>query len=375
MGPGATIFDSYTSPGWLASSSGGMADEHCHQVCGAIAKTLNQTALQADELGDSSLSATLLLQGLLSMYLFCLAVLISLSTSVYIDRLDDGLRETLERQQDAAAAARAKIREKHPLAGADPLGRPPSKRALAVVGEHTEDDVFDDDPESDAAVTRALGGRAARLHALAVAVQLSLTVASFTFPIVHRQIEGSVGTLLRAHGLDFDGSFSLLGLGSLVSRGGVGGPTGGDPAPVGTALMTTTYLAFIVVCPVLRGATQLALLLLPLSAARKRRLHGLSRFVSYYYGNEVMLVAVPLLHLAFKPMTATILSHHTAPWLCPDGQSCFAIDVKAASGFYLCARRPRLPPHRIRRVAHAQVRAPRAPPARWVAAAGLRRVR
>ena len=57
-------------------------------------------------------------------------------------------------------------------------------------------------------------------------------------------------------------------------------------------LMAGTFWVFVIVGPVSRSLSQLALLVLPLSRPRLRRLHQLSRHVSAYYAYEVLLVAV-----------------------------------------------------------------------------------
>ena len=110
--------------------------------------------------------------------------------------------------------------------------------------------------------------------------------------------------------------------------------------------MATTFWVFVIVCPLLRGASLLALLLWPLPHAAALRLHRASRYASYYFALEVLLVAVPLIHSAMGPMTATLLSvsnfpackHLNAIYPNPPGEPhdlCFEISVEPLQGYWL----------------------------------------
>ena len=110
--------------------------------------------------------------------------------------------------------------------------------------------------------------------------------------------------------------------------------------------MATTFWVFIIVCPLLRGLSLLLLLLWPLSRAAAQWLHQASRYVSYYFALEVMLLAVPLIHNAMGPLTANILSDKNFP-LCkklnliypnPSDEPpdlCFEIAVSPLQGYWL----------------------------------------
>jgi hypothetical protein len=112
-------------------------------------------------------------------------------------------------------------------------------------------------------------------------------------------------------------------------------------------MMSTTFLFFIGVSPLVRSITLLVLLLCPLSLPRARWLHHASRYVSYYQALEVMLVSVPLLHAAMGPLSANLITKMQFPGCVgltekfpnPPGTDppdlCFAIAVKSNAGYWL----------------------------------------
>ena len=103
--------------------------------------------------------------------------------------------------------------------------------------------------------------------------------------------------------------------------------------------MAATFRGFILICPLVRPATLLVLLLAPLSPSAARRLFHASRFCSFYYALEVMLVVVPLLEATFGPLTAGILTPSNFP-LCVPLQTlfgedhCFAFEARPIRGYY-----------------------------------------
>ena len=92
-----------------------------------------------------------------------------------------------------------------------------------------------------------------------------------------------------------------------------------------STLHAATFVVFVVLGPVLRTATQLALLLLPLPPALARPLLALSRHVSVFYGLDVMLVAVPLLQQTVANMSDGMFTPKSFA-LCLDPK-CFEIAV------------------------------------------------
>ena len=85
---------------------------------------------------------------------------------------------------------------------------------------------------------------------------------------------------------------------------------------------------------------------LPLRHDAAVRLHLASRYVSYYWALEIMLMAVPLTSIAMGPMTANLLSDLNFPpcielnkhYPNPPGEPkdlCFAVDVQPDLGYNL----------------------------------------
>ena len=111
------------------------------------------------------------------------------------------------------------------------------------------------------------------------------------------------------------------------------------PGPGGwDYLLSATFWAFVIVCPLLRGATLLLLLLAPLPLRAARALFAASRAISYYYAHEVMLVGVPLLQITVGPLTSTLFTPRVTHICGPldeqyDQSSCFAIRVQPGAGY------------------------------------------
>jgi len=165
------------------------------------------------------------------------------------------------------------------------------------------------------------------LHVAGVSLQLAATTCALAFPLFRRIVGGGIPSALKARGFDFDGEYRLLDLAMLaVGRGGW------------DYLLSATFWIFIVICPLLRGITQLALLVLPLPLPLARKLHRLSRSISYYYALEVMLVAVPLLKDTFGPMTSTLFTPSVTHICGPldrlyQQDACFFLDVEPSVGY------------------------------------------
>jgi len=181
-------------------------------------------------------------------------------------------------------------------------------------------------------------GRAGPLHVGLVIVQLAITCVAMSTPLFERRLTGSMALLLDSLGFDFSGSYTMVNLGLLSAEAG------------GWALlMSSTFWVFIVICPLLRGASLLLLLLRPMTVAAAQRLHARSRAVSYYYALEVMLVAVPLIGTTIEPMTATLFTPYNTP-ICKDITTafpnppgtdppdlCFTISVVPSTGYFSVA--------------------------------------
>jgi hypothetical protein len=182
------------------------------------------------------------------------------------------------------------------------------------------------------------GGREGMLHVLLITCQIGLTILAFSTPLFERKLTGSLSLLLQHYGFDFTGYYSMFELGLLSAA--VGG---------WALIMSTTFWIFIIICPLVRGCTLLHLLLTPLTEPTARRLHAVSRAVSYYYAFEVMLVAVPLIGITIQPMTSSLFTDFNTP-ICkqinqafpnPPGTDppnlCFTINVVPSAGYWVVA--------------------------------------
>jgi hypothetical protein len=182
------------------------------------------------------------------------------------------------------------------------------------------------------------GGGEGRLHVGLVACQIVLTILAFSTPLFERRLTGSLSLLLAHYGFDFTGYYSMFELGLLSAA--VGG---------WSLIMSFTFWIFIIVCPLVRGFSLLYLLLTPLTRPAARRLHAVSRAVSYYYAFEVMLVAVPLIGITIQPMTSSLFTDFNTP-ICkqinqafpnPPGTNppnlCFTITVVPSAGYWVVA--------------------------------------
>ena len=69
----------------------------------------------------------------------------------------------------------------------------------------------------------------------------------------------------------------------------------------------------ILVTPLLRPLSLLAVLLAPLPLDVARGFFRASRYVSFYYALEVMIVVVPLIQVTMGPLTAGLLTPATFP--------------------------------------------------------------
>jgi hypothetical protein len=205
-------------------------------------------------------------------------------------------------------------------------------------------------------------------HALGVSLYMLLACCALALPLFTRLVDGGIPAALRARGFDFDGAYSLLDLARLAAapggwdyllsatfwicawllshllpthafarmRGGceraraVWGPSAQPEVYRGERVLVCAagrvwrerrahsqrnarrvVCAVIVVCPLLRGLTQLLLLLAPMSPSTAQQVHRLSRALSYFYAHEVMIVGVPLLSSTIGPRTWLALNPRT----------------------------------------------------------------
>jgi hypothetical protein len=109
------------------------------------------------------------------------------------------------------------------------------------------------------------------LHIAMVLVQLLTVIGAFTQPSFTREVHGAARHLLLAVGVDFTEHVSLIQLPPLVAQGG-----GLD------YFMASTFAIFLLVTPILRALSLLALLTVPMRPSTARWLHlNSKRIVSY----------------------------------------------------------------------------------------------
>ena len=392
---------------------------NCSTAC-LLARTALDAEVTPSSLPHSDLHVNLKMEGLAAMYAFCVAVLISLSTGVWIDSLDDALREgggtaaqgkrggdaqdmalslhgprnatphslpeafpgasttssapsVLALAPELADSTPSATRADGPLGGTVRLdGSPGSGSGSSTMLTHGNGVSSAMPPACDgprgiraALRARLLGAGGAFglggggdvsaessgdspllvhhigrrpgdrervclcMHAVLVLVQLVLVVGAFMLPAFERVVEGSMAKLLLDAGVDFTSYISMWSLPAMVARDG-----GLD------YLMAATFTLFIVIAPVLRGLTLLALLLLPMQLSTARRLYVHSRRIVSYTALDVMLIATPLIGMAFGPMSEILLNDQTfAPCGMLDhiygtGEICMRIDVIPTTGYW-----------------------------------------
>ena len=108
-------------------------------------------------------------------------------------------------------------------------------------------------------------------------------------------------------------------------------------------LLSFTFWIFVVIGPISRPLTLLALLQLPMTLRTAQALHVVSRYLSWYYALEVMLLAVPLIAGGMGPVSETMVTEYIFP-PCKEINAyygtdrCFAIDLAVTwtSGYTLC---------------------------------------
>lgn len=77
----------------LANSTSARTIADCDIACSTIENLLSTTAFNYDALHSSRVFLNVRISGLISMYAFCLAVIVSLTTGVFIETLDEEARE------------------------------------------------------------------------------------------------------------------------------------------------------------------------------------------------------------------------------------------------------------------------------------------
>ena len=372
----------------FSNHSAPLPPSNCSSGC-SLARVALEHGVTPQSLPHSDLHINLRMEGLEAMYAFCLAVLISLSTGVWIDTLDDALRDERRDERKRHGLDDISLNGPRDVMTCTPL--PPivtheRSEGTASLGTSLGASSFGSSPTDGAAslessLQSSYGGCSSRdlsqsssspmramragllngasgggggdgadpplvvlaggarhpsqdkcalvVHVLLVLAQLVLVVGSFTLPAFERIVEGSVSKLLLDAGIDFTAYISLWSLPAMVAS------TGGL-----NYFMAATFTVFIILAPVARALSLLALLILPMRPATARRLYINSRRIVSYTALDVMLIATPLIGAAFGPMSEILLNDQTfAPCAMLDhiygtGDICMRIDVLPTTGYW-----------------------------------------
>ena len=361
------------------NASAPLPPSNCSKAC-TLADVALSVGVTPASLPDSQLHVNLKIEGINAMYAFCIAVLLSLSTGVWVDALDEDFRAS--RRDDGSSIRKARPIPTPPLCAAHQLSgcsttigdslssstHPVMSSSAVGYGNHggrssngglgasllsggaansSSSGGGGGDPSGNFAAAESSewaatyharlrtgsGRRQERLtrgmHVVLVLIQLVAVIGAFTLPSFERQVHGSIADLLLQAGVDFTQKVSLWQLPALTARGG-----GLD------YLMAATFTLFIIVAPVVRSLSLLALLVIPMKRSTARRLHTYSTRVVAYTALDVMLIATPLIGVAFGPMSEVLLNKAVLP-LCGTldhiygtGDICMRIDVLPRVGYW-----------------------------------------
>jgi len=330
---------------------------------------------------SSQLYVKLRLFGLGSVYAFCVAVIVSLATGVWIDHLDDMLLFELrgdhayDRRRRRAKALRSELRSQadHAPAAVDdsPIHR--NLPQLEHTPIHTNDPLVEDanccpqlmPPEythsstarwsEEKLIHRQYGMPPERLderlginqvgcscggwlvhamHVVLLIVLLAVLLVSQFAPTFKRVVGGGIPQFLEVAGIDFDQEYNLWEIPRETAQEG-----GLD------YLMAGSFLVFVLLAPILRVTSLLALLLLPLRLETQREIYTWSRRLVAFTATEVMLIATPLIGEAFGPISEKLVTAGTLAACRPletvfgdtspgGSHPCLRIDVKPLIGYW-----------------------------------------
>ena len=281
-----------TTPAWTPASS---CEHGCETAYALLLKALDSPAL----LSSSRVTISFPITVHRCMYCFCAAVALSVTCSVVV--------EILGKRTQAHAPA-------EPQTTTD-VGDGRTELLSAV-----------DAPAAVRQASRAMRrcSRRRLVHAMLLVMQTLTTYSALSLPLLRRGFHGPLAQLLEHFGARFGGDFSLLQLGIIASEsGGMNG------------LLGIMLWIFVILCPLLRPMTQLVVLL---SSKPRKLLHEVSRYISFYYALEVLIVVVPVVQVALQIMFLDLVSPHTfspCAALVPPGSGgvCIGIDVRREVGY------------------------------------------
>jgi len=248
------------------------------------------------KLFDGEIDFEVKMNGMLCMYVFCLAVVLSLLLGVYVDATNEKYEERL--------AGHGKRR------GKDHQWRsfPPGPFRPTSCGRWVE----------------------YCLHISLVLLELALIIAAITTPLFKRVISGSLFEEIGEDvGIHLDEAYTLpLIAYRLGEFGGL------------NIIKSVVLCIFVIVGPLLRSLTMLLVLLCPMASSIREKLWKFSTHVSVFFAFEILIVAVPILSVTFYPVTSVILEEKNFPpckytnakW---KTDKCFLLDAQPLSAYLI----------------------------------------
>ena len=354
-------------PGF-ANSSAPIPPSNCSTACHAIDVAVS-TTLIPENLPQSELYFQLRIEGCAAMYTFCIAVLLSLFTGMWVEHKDEELRDethtrklsidfgqqlaisgnTLESMHlDSERHATGSHLGRRCMAGVEIDASPQaithishseqlrsSTLAAGLLANSTVHDPTNEHVVMASSSTQMVRRRRVAdclllgMHVSLVLLQLVAVIGSFTLPAFERVVSGAMSDLLLEAGIDFTAHISLWSLPYMTARGG-----GLD------YFIAATFTLFIIVMPLVRSLSLLALLLVPMRVETARWLHVNSRRVVGMTALDVMLIATPLIGIAFGPMSEVLLNDQSVHFckliedIYSTGHRCLRIDVIPEVGYW-----------------------------------------
>jgi len=168
-------------------------------------------------------------------------------------------------------------------------------------------------------------------HLALLLILLALLVGTVVSPTLKRQVVGAVPSLLGEAGIDFTDFLSLWDLpGLTASRGGL------------NYILAATFIVFIILAPMVRVISFIALITIPFEIGTARKLYGWSRRVVGFTAIEVMIIATPLIGQSFGPISQALLTPHNFPpcktlvkvYDIKNPNECLSVDVVPQLGYW-----------------------------------------
>ena len=286
---------------------------NCTSLCEGVYTLLEDALSSPHELPHSSIYLDLPVVLQRCMYAFCAAVLISVTCSVFVERLDERRHDQVDKKE-AALLDVPSITDTASMGSAGttpPLPPPPA----TLQGGNS----------------RTCARRFALGHRLLPPLQLLLTIWMLSLPILKRKVGGNANEVLLGFEVDLDDTFNVYEVAELVGKAG-----GLD------LCLAATFWVFVIISPLLRPTLQTCLALAPTKPRMPVLSHvnRWSRYISHYCALEVFVVVVPLLQITFRFMATDIISPMTFP-LCTaladlyKQDECLTFTVELQGGYYV----------------------------------------